>query len=85
MSRKHTHISKLIKERRKELNLTQVQLAKLCGLKTSQHINGIESGKQGLANFRIKDFADALSLDWEDFVDAKTCDYSLACQDEVLG
>lgn len=58
-------IGERIKARRKELGMTQQQLADRLGYKSKASINKIEVGKNGIAQKKIVDFANALQTSIE--------------------
>lgn len=53
-------VGKQIKKRRKELSLSQLQLAELCGYKTKGSISRIEKGETSLNQTQIMEFAKIL-------------------------
>lgn len=58
-------IGERIKARREELGMTQQQLADRLGYKSKASINKIEVGKNGIAQKKIVDFANALQTSIE--------------------
>ena len=58
-------IGERIKARREELGMTQQQLADRLGYKSKASINKIEIGKNGIAQKKIVDFANALQTSIE--------------------
>ena len=58
-------IGERIKARREELGMTQQQLADRLGYKSKTSINKIEIGKNGIAQKKIVDFANALQTSIE--------------------
>lgn len=55
-----TRIGKNIMDRRKEIGMTQEELARIMGYKSKSSINKIELGKSDIPQSKIKLFAEAL-------------------------
>ena len=53
-------VGKQIKKRRKELSISQLQLAELCGYKTKGSISRIEKGETDITQDQVILFANAL-------------------------
>lgn len=53
-------VGERIKQRRKELNLTQTELAERMGYKSKVAISNVENGKEDLTTARVIKFANAL-------------------------
>lgn len=68
-------IGKKIKQRRTELGITQIELAKRMGYTSKAAISKVENGDDNLTTSRISQFADALDLSvsylmgWDDNYD----------------
>ena len=72
MDTNKTTIGDRIRQRRKELNLTQDELAKRMGYSSRTAISNVEKGGEDLTSTRIQKYADALEcspaylMGWED-------------------
>ena len=60
-------VGNFIKKRREFLKLTQRQLSDSLGFKTSQFISNLERGIAEIPPSRVKDFAEALQMDNNEF------------------
>lgn len=60
-------LGNLIRERRKELNLTQAELAELVGYGEDQSIGAIERGRYSPQKRFACKLAQTLSIDWDEF------------------
>ncbi|MCX6112673.1 MAG: helix-turn-helix transcriptional regulator [Proteobacteria bacterium] len=60
-------VGNFIKKRRSVLKLTQKQLSDSLGFKTSQFISNLERGIAEIPPSRIKDFAEVLQMDNNEF------------------
>lgn len=56
-------IAKTIKDARKDKGLTSIELAKMCGFKSTSHIARIESGKYSCNTDTLKKVCDSLNLE----------------------
>lgn len=82
-----------IKERRKQLGLSQEQLANRLGLKTRAAISAVEKGKCDMTTDRIRRYADALHttpaylMGWSDDPEAPDTqrDEAIEYADEIMG
>lgn len=81
-------IGERIKNRRKELGLTQEDLAKKLGNKSRASVCTVEKDKEDLTTTRIRQYADALEctpaylMGWEDEITDP--DYDINNEDQVL-
>lgn len=83
-------IGKRVKQRRKELGMTQEELAKRVGFKSKTSINKIETGERDITQSKILAFSDALMvaptyiLGLEDEEERRVCEMDKCCKKHLM-